>query len=162
MIDCYSKFIYSANLFSTNNFLVNVTTFITERSNIFHFSGNLVYFRKNTSIVRSVKSKYTVFEKEKVWKNHLHLMFKFPCLVFEKSVVTNHNGTYCDISHCWIHIYCNICTETCRHLQKDQSPWFWKLCSKIKFLFPTSGNLSHFCLAGIFLSISYHYFKTQL
>ena len=34
-------------------------------------------------------------------------MVKFPYLVFEKAVGTNHNTVFCDMCDRWVHIYCN-------------------------------------------------------
>ena len=63
-------------------------------------------------------------------------MVKFPCVVWEKTVGTNHNVVCCDMCDRWVHIYCNnICKKTYRDLKKYQIPWFCKSCFRKEILF---------------------------
>ena len=73
-------------------------------------------------------------------------MVKFPCLVCEKAVGTNHNAVCCDMCDTWVHIYCNnICKERHRDLKKDQTPWSCKSCirKEIPFSSLNDTELAH-------------------
>ena len=73
-------------------------------------------------------------------------MVKFPCLVCEKAVGTNHNAVCCDMCDTWVHIYCNnICKERHRDLKKDQTPWSCKSCirKEIPFSSLNDTELTH-------------------
>ena len=57
-------------------------------------------------------------------------MVKFPCLVCEKTVGTNHNAFCCYIcvTDGYTFIAITFAKKTYRDLKIDQTPWFCKSC----------------------------------
>ena len=56
-------------------------------------------------------------------------MKKFPCGICKKTVAANHSAVCCDICNKWVHISSNNITRYCyRKLQKDETPWYRKIC----------------------------------
>ena len=56
-------------------------------------------------------------------------MKKFPCVICKKTVAANHNAVCCDICNKGVHISYNNITRYCyRKLQKDETPWYCKIC----------------------------------
>ena len=79
-------------------------------------------------------------------------MKKFPCGICKKTVRANHNTVCCDICNKWVHISCNNITRYCyRKLQKDEMPWYCKICLGQAMLFSnlTDHQLEAFMLGKL-------------
>ena len=60
---------------------------------------------------------------------YLPYVRSFPCGICKKSV--NRNAVCCDICNKRVHIYCNNITRYCyRKLQKNETPWYCKICTR--------------------------------
>ena len=60
---------------------------------------------------------------------YLPYVRRFPCGICKKSV--NRNAVCCDICNKRVHIYCSNITRYCyRKLQKNETPWYCKICTR--------------------------------